>query len=175
MFPATPKSNIARNLPFVLAGLRACGLADRPMALMALATIRAETEGFVPVDEGQSRFNTQNTPFDLYEGRTNLGNTVAGDGARFKGRGYVQLTGRANYTRIGRQIGHDLVAAPHLANDPTVAGLILAQFLKNAEGAIRAALSSNDMRRARRLVNGGSHGLDRFSDAFERGEEAIAA
>jgi hypothetical protein len=173
MFPATPETNIIRNLPFVVAGLRACGLVDRPMALMAFATIRAETEGFVPIDEGQSRFNTQDTPFDLYEGR--LGNIHPGDGARFKGRGYVQLTGRSNYTRIGRQIGRDLVGAPQLANDPTVAGLILAQFLKNAENDIREALASNDMRRARRLVNGGSHGQDVFTDAFERGEKALPA
>jgi predicted chitinase len=98
-----------------------------------------------------------------------LGNTQSGDGARFKGRGYVQLTGRFNYTRISAQIGIDLVASPSLANDPATAGAIIAQFLKNAEGPVRTALASNDLKRARRLVNGGSHGLDRFRDAYERG------
>lgn len=175
MFPATPRANIAANLPFVFAGLRARALTDRLMALMALATIRAETEGFVPIDEGRSRFNTRNTPFDLYEGRVDLGNTRPGDGPRFKGRGYVQLTGRANYETVGDQVGSALATHPELANDPNVAGLILAQFLKNKESRIRAALLEDNLRLARRLVNGGSHGLDRFIDAFERGARAVPA
>jgi hypothetical protein len=173
MFPSTRKANIAANLPFVINGLRARSLTDRPMALMALATIRAETEGFVPISEGRSRFNTRRTPFDLYEGRADLGNNQRGDGPRFKGRGYVQLTGRSNYTRISSQVGANLVAEPDLANDPTLAGLILAQFLKNKEGRIRSALANRNLRLARRLVNGGSHGLPRFVDAFERGERAL--
>jgi hypothetical protein len=172
LFPATRKANIAANLPFVLNGLRSRSLPDRAMVLMALGTIRAETEGFVPISEGRSRFNTRVTPFDRYEGRVNLGNNQPGDGPRFKGRGYVQLTGRSNYTTIGPQVGADLVANPELANDPTVAGLIHAQFLKNKEAAIRAAVANRNLGRARQLVNGGSNGLDRFIDAFKRGERA---
>ena len=172
-FPrATPLSNITANLPFVLAGLRARQLGDRAMVIMALGTIRAETEGFVPIDEGRSQYNTRSRPFDLYDADTtvgrNLGNTEPGDGARFKGRGYIQLTGRDNYGRIGRQIGVDLVARPQMANDPGIAGLILAQFLKNKEAPIRTALAARDLAKARRLVNGGSHGLDRFTETFEK-------
>jgi hypothetical protein len=175
LFPATRKANIAANLPFVLNGLRSRSLVDRAMVLMALGTIRAETEGFVPISEGRSRFNTRVAPFDLYEGRADLGNNQPGDGPRFKGRGYVQLTGRSNYTTIGPQVGTDLVANPELANDPTIAGLILAQFLKNKEAAIRSALANRNLGRARQLVNGGSHGRDHFVDAFERGERALPA
>jgi len=172
MFPQTPRTNIATNLPFVLEGLRARGLTDRSMALMALATIRAETEGFVPIDEGRSHFNTRNTPFDRYEGRTDLGNTQPGDGPRFKGRGYVQLTGRSNYTRVGPQVGADLVAHPERANEPALAGLILAQFLRNVETRVRNHLAAGNLLAARKDVNGGSHGFDRFKDAFERGDAA---
>jgi hypothetical protein len=172
-FPrATPMANITANLPFVLAGLRARQLGDRAMVMMALGTIRAETEGFVPIDEGRSPFNTRDRPFDLYDPGTtvgrNLGNTEAGDGARFKGRGYIQLTGRDNYQRIGRQIGVDLVARPQMANDPGIAGLILAQFLKNKEAAVRTALAAGQLAKARKLVNGGSHGLDRFAETCEK-------
>lgn len=173
MFPVTRTSNIESNLPFVVSGLRAKSLGDRDMVLMALATIRAETEGFVPISEGRSRFNTANEPFDLYEGRADLGNTQPGDGARFKGRGYVQLTGRDNYTRVGSQIGVDLISDSERANDPSTAGLILAQFLKNTERRIREALASDNLREARRAVNGGQHGLDRFTDAFERGRRSL--
>ena len=173
-FPAATKlASIEKNLPFVLAGLRARQLGDRAMVLMSIATIRAETEGFVPIDEGRSRFNTRNSPFDLYDAGTekgaDLGNTVPGDGPRFKGRGYIQLTGRDNYKRVGTQVGVKLVDDPSLANDPTIAGLILAQFLKNKESEIRAALRRDDLEKARKLVNGGSHGFDRFEETYNAG------
>jgi hypothetical protein len=173
-FPAaTSLAKIRTNLPFVLAGLRARQLGDRAMVLMSISTIRAETEGFVPIDEFKSGGNTSPgaSPFNLYEPGTpkgiKLGNTVPGDGPRFKGRGYIQLTGRDNYTRIGLQVGANLVGNPPLANDPSIAGLILAQFLKNKESAIRAALAADDLLEARRLVNGGSHGFDRFEDTYK--------
>jgi hypothetical protein len=160
-----------------MAGLRARKLGDRALVLMALGTIRAETEGFVPIDEGKSKFNTLKTPFDLYDAGTktgaNLGNVVAGDGPRFKGRGYIQLTGRDNYRRVGTAIGINLIESPESANDPSIAGLILAQFLKNHETAIRTALATNDLATARKLVNGGSHGLDRFKDTFDKGAQIL--
>src|SRR5712692_4668759 len=51
MFPHTPVDHIHANLPFVLAALLEKELTDKPMVLMALATIRAETEGFAPISE----------------------------------------------------------------------------------------------------------------------------
>ena len=103
MFPFTAIGNIKAQLPFVLAALKERGLHDRPMVLMALATIRAEAEPFLPVDEGRSKFNTSPNghPFDLYDNRRDLGNRGRPDGDRFKGRGFVQLTGRDNYRRYG--------------------------------------------------------------------------
>ena len=47
--------------------------------------------------------------------------------------------------------------------------MILAQFLKNHESRIRTALGNDDLRKARRLVNGGSHGFDRFEDTYNKG------
>ncbi|HEX6155465.1 MAG TPA: peptidoglycan-binding domain-containing protein, partial [Burkholderiales bacterium] len=57
MFPHTPPGNIERNLPPVLEAMAAAKLHDRLMVIMALATIRAETESFEPVAEGVSRYN----------------------------------------------------------------------------------------------------------------------
>jgi hypothetical protein len=173
MFPGARPAKIAANLPFVIDGLRGKGLADKQMVNMALSTIRVETAGFVPISEFQSSFNTRVTPFDLYEGRTDLGNTEPGDGPKFRGRGYVQLTGRDNYTRIGTQIGVNLASDPDKANDPTIAGQILAQFLKNKETAIRGFLSAGDLRRARIAVNGGTHGLSAFTAAFTVGQRVL--
>lgn len=173
MFPATGMSNIETNLPHVIDGLRGRGLYDRAMGLMALATIRAETEGFVPISEYQSKYNTRDRPFDLYEGQARLGNKEPGDGPKFRGRGFVQLTGRYNYSRIGQNLGIDLAHNPDIANEPATAGLILAEFLRDHQLAIRAALARRDLREARKQVNGGSHGYERFRDAFERGEVAV--
>jgi peptidoglycan L-alanyl-D-glutamate endopeptidase CwlK len=178
MFPSTPVANIRANLSFVLAALDEDALGDKSMVLMALATIRAETASFRPINEGISRFNTSvgGLPFDLYDNRGDLGNRGRPDGPNFRGRGFVQLTGRANYTRLSAQLGMGdrLVTNPELANDPQVAARLLARFLKNKEAGIRRALANDDLRTARRLVNGGSHGLAGFTSAFRTGETLIA-
>jgi putative chitinase len=177
MFPSTPVANIRANLPFVLAALGEDTLGDKAMVLMALSTIRAETASFRPINEGISRYNTSTggLPFDLYDNRGDLGNRGRPDGPNFRGRGFVQLTGRDNYTRLSAQLGlgTQLVTSPELANDPRIAARLLARFLKNKEAGIRRALANDDLRTARRLVNGGSHGLDGFTSAFRTGETLI--
>jgi peptidoglycan L-alanyl-D-glutamate endopeptidase CwlK len=152
-------------------------LVDKPMVLMALATIRAETEGFEPISESQSRFNTSpdGHPFDLYDHRRDLGNIRPCDGEMFKGRGFIQLTGRANYQRYSAALGlgRQLVDRPDLANDPAIAAQLLSIFLKAKERAIKEALLEKDLKLARKLVNGGSHGLERFTEAFTIGETLL--
>jgi peptidoglycan L-alanyl-D-glutamate endopeptidase CwlK len=177
MFPFTPRKNIEKHLPTVLAGLVEADLQDKPMVLMALATIRAETEGFLPISEGKSQWNTSpgGKPFDLYDKRGDIGNSQAGDGERYRGRGFIQLTGKTNYLQHGRAIGlgDDLVSSPELANDPLIAARLLCSFIKTKERAIKEALMDYDLRHARRLVNGGSHGLDRFTDCYRRGQALL--
>ena len=177
MFPVTPAVNVERHLPAVLNGLAEAELGQKTMVLMALATIRAETEAFLPISEGRSQFNTSpgGRPFDLYDSRKDLGNIGPPHGELFKGRGFIQLTGRANYRTHGRAIGlgDELLTNPDLANDPVIAAKLLASFLKSKELPIKQALLEGDLVLARRLVNGGRHGLDRFTDAFRIGEGAI--
>jgi putative chitinase len=175
MFPATPVMNIRRNLPSVLDALDGKRLVDRSMVLMALATIRAETEPFLPLEEGQSKFNSSpgGHAFDLYDNRADLGNQGPPDGARYKGRGFIQLTGRENYRRYGPRlrIPADLEAHPDLAIASDIAAQLLALFLADKEIAIKSALTRGDLPSARRLVNGGTNGMDRFADAFARGDQ----
>ena len=178
MFPGTPVANIKANLPIVLQALADANLADKKMVLMALGTIRAETASFRPISEGISKFNTTpgSHPFNLYDNRATLGNKGRPDGTQFKGRGFVQLTGRDNYRVHGAAIGlgNQLVTNPELANRPDIAAKLLASFLKRKEQAIRDALHGNDLRLARKLVNGGSHGLSEFTAAFTIGSGLIA-
>ena len=177
MFPGVNLANIQTNLPFVMSALSAAGLGDKNMVLMALATISAETGNFTPLSEFESPFNTPpgGPPFSKYDFRSDLGNQGPPDGKNFRGRGFIQLTGRTNYKIHGAAIGlgDQLITNPKLANDPEIAGKLLASFLKHAEAAIRNALAHNDLKTARKLVNGGSHGLDQFTKAFNIGKNVI--
>ena len=177
LFPTTPRANIATNLPYVLKALSAAGMGGTDAVCVALGTIAAETGSFLPVPEGQSRFNTarNGAPFALYDFRHDLGNGHAGDGARFKGRGFVQLTGRANYAHFGPRLTPpvDLLAHPDLACAPEVAADLLALFIASKWPAMRACLDQDDLAGVRRLVNGGSHGLDTFIRVFEAAEVAL--
>lgn len=172
MFPGAPLANLREQLPVVLDAMAIAKLHDREMLLMALCTIRAESAGFLPIDEGLSRFNSspRGHAFDLYDHRADLGNRGKPDGARFKGRGFVQLTGRHNYTLYAERLSLPLVDRPERANEPPIAAALLALFLKDRELAIKTALREGDLRSARRRVNGGSHGLENFSHAWRVGD-----
>lgn len=94
-----------------------------------------------------------------YEGRADLGNTQPGDGVRFKGRGYVQITGRANYQDWSNRLGVDLVGNPELAEDPDIAAQILVRGMRDGTFTGRGLdtyinESGTDFRNARRTVNG---------------------
>jgi putative chitinase len=101
--------------------------------------------GQVGVESGELRYDKElaskynkkdpkdaNEPIGtLYEGRKNLGNTQAGDGPKFIGRGVLQLTGRANYTDYSKKLGIDLVGNPELAATPEVSVKIACQYFKD--------------------------------------------
>jgi peptidoglycan L-alanyl-D-glutamate endopeptidase CwlK len=173
MFPGAPIQNIQANLPYVLQALAQFGLGDPAMTLVALSTIRAETGSFAPISEYKSKYNTSpnGAPYDLYDFRSDLGNRGKGDGARFKGRGFIQLTGRHNYQVYSQRLGlgNQLLDQPELANQPDIAARILACFLKDKENTIRQALVRGDYAAARKAVNGGTHGLEAFEMAFSVG------
>ena len=181
MFPSAQVMNIQANLPGILRALEDAGLSDKDMVLMAVTTIGMETAGtFAPTTEMKSRFNTSpnGSPFDLYDKRTDLGNEGPPDGERFKGRGYIQLTGRANYLRFGRAIGleEQLIGNPELANYSSIAAKIFVQLLKEAEGKIREPLAQGDLAQAnRRFVGSRFSGpqLEQFRKAYQTGASLI--
>jgi predicted chitinase len=179
MFPDTPLHNIQAHLPVVLNALFEADLNERQMILMALATIRAEVGCFEPISEYVSRFNTSRGghPFNLYDYRRDLGNQGPPDGAGFRGRGFIQLTGRKNYEIHGRAIGlgDQLLENPDLACHPVIAAKLMASFMKINETRIKAALAENDLAQARRCVNGGSHGLAEFAAAYTTGNDLFSA
>ena len=86
-----------------------------------------------------------------------LGNVEPGDGARFVGRGYIQLTGRDAYARAGKALDLDLVGHPELAEDPGNATLIAIWYWN--ERVSRTAARLGDVRTVTVQINGGTHGL----------------
>jgi predicted chitinase len=157
--PYGPIENVRANWPLLEASLDNAGIYSTLTAVAAIATVAVETGKFWPIKEQGGQTYLTN----LYEGRTDLGNNTLGDGARFRGRGFVQITGRYNYTHFASETGHDIVNNPDLAMDPAVAADILALFFK--ERGIPAAAEALNWHMVRRKVNGGLTGWDRFMDA----------
>lgn len=89
-----------------------------------------------------------------YEGRASLGNTVAGDGVRFKGRGIFQCTGRANYQIYGRRLGADLLKEPALASRPDIS-VRIAVLYWNDKG-LNAYADRGDTKAISRAINRGN-------------------
>src|SRR3972149_1563282 len=109
-------------------------------------------------------------PCNRYDGR--FGNKHK-EGEKFKGRGFVQLTFKANYQEIGKMIGlgDDLVNYPENANEPHIAAAILAHFIKRNETKIRSALANEDLKAARKVINGGLHSYQNFKDSYLLGKD----
>jgi predicted chitinase len=101
-----------------------------------------------------------------YEGRSDLGNTQAGDGVRYKGRGYIQLTGRSNYEKAGKALGLDLLNNPSLAEEPKNAAAVSLWFWKTK---VKPQVPDfMDTERVTKVVNGGFNGLKDRKKYFEK-------
>jgi predicted chitinase len=158
-----PEDSVRRNWPVVSQALQEAGITDKASVIAALATIGVEVGNFEPIPEYASG--------EAYEGRADLGNTQPGDGKRYKGRGFIQLTGRANYRAYGEKLGIDLEGHPELALDPKIAARILAAYFK--ERSIPARARAGDWQGVRRAVNGGLNGWEKFNATVQRLEAAL--
>jgi putative chitinase len=92
----------------------------------------------------------------VYSGR--MGNTEDGDGAKFIGRGLIQLTGKDNYKAFGDAIGEDLVSTPQLVEEPRYAALSAGWFW-NKRG-LNALADAMDITTLTVRINGGKIGID---------------
>jgi putative chitinase len=92
----------------------------------------------------------------VYSGR--MGNTEDGDGAKYIGRGLIQLTGKDNYRAFGEAIGEDLVANPQLVEQPRYAALSAGWFW-NKRG-LNALADAMDITTLTVRINGGKIGID---------------
>jgi putative chitinase len=94
-----------------------------------------------------------------YEGRRDLGNTEPGDGRRFKGRGLIQVTGRANYKAFGTAIGRDLLAEPgQVSADPELAVRSATWYWSRR--ALNKLADQDMFESITRAINGGTNGIE---------------
>lgn len=122
-------------------------------------------------ESGDLRYQEELADGRAYEGRGDLGNTEPGDGPRFKGRGLIQLTGRANYQRFSQAVGRDLVSgdnATMVATDPQLA-VDVAGWFWNGHGLSPLA-DADDIEQITRRINGGLNGLDDRETHLARGK-----
>jgi putative chitinase len=106
-----------------------------------------------------------------YEGRGDLGNTEPGDGPRYKGRGLIQLTGRANYKTYGSKLGLDLENDPERAAEPVLSLKIACEFWK--ANKINPLCDTDDVVSVTRKINGGKNGLSERSALTAKAKSAI--
>lgn len=111
----------------------------------------------VPLTEAQQA-ELANCVYGGDWGRRNLGNVQPNDGWFFRGKGLIQLTGRANHTRFAKMIGVDVVKLQELLETPEGAADSAAAFWAKAN--VNACVDCGDVEGARRLVNGGVLGLE---------------
>jgi len=87
-------------------------------------------------ESGELRYKEELSSGQQYEGRSDLGNIYTGDGKRFKGRGLLMITGRANYKEYGISLGLDLINKPELAIEPLNSALIAGCYWTKKETRI---------------------------------------
>lgn len=166
--PNAPAENVRRFGPFLIAALKEYQIIDPKLIAYVIATVGVESPKFVPAVE----FGTDANIEERYKAGTprglGLGNTEPGDGARFKGRGFILITGKANYLKMSARLGLGdlLVQSPDLANDPGIASRIACAFVSDRFARIKTALDNDDIGAARKMLSGSLHGISQFGDIY---------
>lgn len=123
-------------------------------------------------ESGELRYVREIASGEAYEGRKNLGNVHPGDGKVFKGRGYLQITGRTNYKRCGEALGIDLTGNPILLEETDLACRSAAWFWKDK--GLNELADKDDFRLITKRINGGYNGWLSRLDYYERAKEILS-
>ena len=107
-----------------------------------------------------------------YEGRADLGNTVPGDGSKYRGRGLIQITGRANYAACGEALGLDLISKPELLEQPQYAAMSAAWFWSTR--GLNTLADQGEFVKITRRINGGLNGLADRQALYDKALKVLA-
>jgi len=151
IMPGAPKGTIQKYSPYLNQAMQEAGINTPQREAAFLAQLGHESGSFKWMQELASGKE--------YEGSKQLGNTQPGDGVKYKGRGPIQLTGRANYAAAGKALGLDLINHPELAATPEVGFKTAAWFWNThhlntyADQGTQAGFD-----KITRVINGGTNG-----------------
>ena len=160
IMPALPAAKRATLFPSLTAAIAEFGIEAPARTAAFLAQLAHESAQFRFMEEIWGPTAAQRRYEPPSQLATNLGNTETGDGFRFKGRGPIQITGRANYRRFGDLLGVDLVADPDRAAQPELAFRIAGAFWSRKGLNELADRATDDaFREMTRRINGGFNGL----------------
>ena len=131
-----------------------------------MAQAAHETMNFTRLEEmgGSKYFRKYDPKYNPRKAKI-LGNTKVGDGERYKGRGFLQITGRYNYARAGKALGLDLENTPELLADPTVAAKAAVWFWQHR---VQPRVDDfSDVKQSTKPINPGFKGLDDRKERFK--------
>lgn len=158
-----PEKYVRANWPLVYAAMDKHQVASELSQCGMIATITVECPPWKPISEWG-----EHPEYDTGRKAKRLGNTPEkdGDGQKYEGRGFIQLTGRANYEGFGLHLGIDLLRDPDAALEPHIAAEIATLYWK-WKRCYKAA-EAQEWQKVRKLVNGGLHGWQRFYDVLQK-------
>ncbi|MEO6103447.1 MAG: glycoside hydrolase family 19 protein, partial [Pseudoxanthomonas sp.] len=171
-----PHASQARRrdfLPHLDSAMQKQGINNLPRAAAFLAQLAHESGELQFMEEIWGPTAAQNR----YEPKTSLsaalGNEAAGDGKRFKGRGPIQITGRANYSKYGKAMNVDFESSPELAARPEHGFAIAGLYWK--KNGLNELADAGDFRQITRRINGGFNGLAEREAYYRRAKAVLAS
>lgn len=150
IMPLLPQAKATLFHPLIVAAMEEFEINNQLRAAAFLAQLAHES--------AQLRYMEEIADGSAYENRKDLGNVLPGDGKRYKGRGPIQLTGRANYRDFGKELGLDLENEPKLASMPEVGFRIAGCFWKRK--GLNAMADAGQFKDITKKINGGYIGLE---------------
>lgn len=153
---------VARFYPYMDEFMRGFAIVGPKREAAFLATIAVESLELTYTREIWGPTQAQ----EGYEGRRDLGNTEPGDGKRFKGRGLIQITGRANYAEASKVLGVDYVGNPFLMESAEEATRTACWWWQ--EHGCNELADIPDFKAVTRRVNGGLTAYDRRLTYYQR-------
>ena len=150
-----------------------CGPLSLAMEKYEINTPRRQAAFLAQVahESGSLRYVEEIASGKAYEGRTDLGNTQPGDGVRFKGRGLIQITGRANYETLGHALNYDFIKDPEALEKPGAAALSAGWFWYTRH--LNRVADIDGFKRITQKINGGINGYVDRVEHWERCKKAL--
>jgi putative chitinase len=122
-------------------------------------------------ESGQLRYTEEIASGKAYEFRKDLGNTKAGDGVKYKGRGLIQITGKSNYLAISKAFNISFITSPELLSETDFAVRSACWWWK--EHGLNELADTKDVKRCTKRINGGYNGLSDRIKLYNKATKSI--